>query len=78
MTPMEFLIRLIEERGYQHSPHLRLVIADQEKRGIGAEDDPVRMVDIYFTLDGCFLAEFDPCGTDSVKKSTTQEKHNVG
>jgi hypothetical protein len=40
------------------------VIETEEKRGKGVEDDPIRGVTQYWSLDGELLAENDPVVTD--------------
>jgi len=32
-----------------------------ERRGSGVEGDPIRVVTTYWTLDGKFICEIDPC-----------------
>ena len=40
-------------------PKVIRVIESETTRGEGVEEDPMRIVKQYFTLDGKFLAEFD-------------------
>lgn len=56
-------------------PHVIQVIKSSIKRGKGTEDDVIRWVDQYHSLDGKLLAENDPVATKQVGfiNSTTGE-----
>lgn len=44
------------------------VIEAHETRGRGTEEDPVRMVTVYYSVDGVVLAENDPCKWEKGKE----------
>jgi hypothetical protein len=45
---------------------IQVVHTRLKKRGKGVEDDPVRRIEQYWSLDGTLLAEYDPfSGTEA-------------
>lgn len=44
---------------------VEVIETNLEKRGAGTENDPVRRVTQYYTLDGRLLFEHDPCAKEA-------------
>lgn len=49
------------------------VIESYDRRGIGRESDPIRMVRQFFTFEGELLFEFDPCLPNPSNQRPDQE-----
>lgn len=49
---------------------IEVIETEIEKRGEGTEEDPIRRLTQYWSLDGRLLAEFDPCAKVNVKGET--------
>ena len=47
-----------------------------ERRGAGVQDDPVRVITQYWTLDGVLLAEVDPCRRPNAALSEAADKRH--
>jgi len=56
VTPTTFAARVVE-----------VIETNLEKRGAGTEEDPVRRVTQYYTLNGKLLFEHDPCALKGVE-----------
>ena len=49
------------DRREHDAPRVIQVIQSIHRRGQGIDGDPIRLVTMYHTFDGEFLAESDPC-----------------
>ena len=47
---------------------IQVIETDNERRGKGTEDDPVRRIVQYWSTDGILLAEVDPVPTGAEKR----------
>lgn len=53
-----------------------VIISTIKKRGAGTVNDPIRFITEVFEKDGTFIAEYDPCESDTIDPIRKWQKEN--
>lgn len=54
-----------------------VIISTIKRRGAGTDNGPIRFITEVFEKDGTFIAEYDPCASDTIPLIEKWKKENV-